>query len=77
MCTSHEPNPHDEPDYFNLFPLADFEYKSEIYSIALSRAHWRTSIILGSLQKCLCDIPARGAWPNLVAVGFTLNHVGD
>ncbi|MFC0402980.1 SOS response-associated peptidase [Paraburkholderia rhizosphaerae] len=31
MCTSYEPNPRDEADYFDLFPLADFDYKSEIY----------------------------------------------
>jgi putative SOS response-associated peptidase YedK len=31
MCTSYEPNPHDEPDYFNLFPLADCDHRCEIY----------------------------------------------
>ena len=31
MCTSYEPNPRDQPDYFNLFPPAGFEYKREIY----------------------------------------------
>ena len=31
MCTSYEPNPRDNPDYFDLFPMADFDYRSEIY----------------------------------------------
>jgi putative SOS response-associated peptidase YedK len=31
MCTSYEPNPHKPFDGFNLFPVPDFEYRSEIY----------------------------------------------
>jgi putative SOS response-associated peptidase YedK len=31
MCTSYEPSHRDEPDAFDLFPLADFDYKREIY----------------------------------------------
>lgn len=31
MCTSYEPTHRDEPEPFDIFPLADFDYKREIY----------------------------------------------
>jgi putative SOS response-associated peptidase YedK len=31
VCTSYEPTHRDEPNTFDLFPLADFDYKREIY----------------------------------------------
>jgi putative SOS response-associated peptidase YedK len=31
MCASYEPTHRDEPESFDIFPLADFDYKREIY----------------------------------------------
>jgi putative SOS response-associated peptidase YedK len=31
MCTSYEPNPREQMDYFDLFPPAEFEYKRDTY----------------------------------------------
>jgi putative SOS response-associated peptidase YedK len=31
MCTSYEPTHRDDPKSFDIFPLADFDYKREIY----------------------------------------------